>query len=144
MTKPGTECGQPVSLIDMYPTLADLCNLEGITMKSEQGAPLDGYSLRGLLENPSAGDWDGPEVALSAIISDRVKEGNNIPMNAEDQHFSVRSVQWRYSLAYDGTEELYDHASDPNEWKNLVGDTNYREVKSGLKEGLLDLTGRFK
>ena len=140
LTLPGTTCAKPVSLIDIYPTLVDLCNLEGSNMKSEEGAPLDGYSLKPLLTNPSTDQWSGSEVALSTILSDRVKEGQNIPMNAEDQHFSVRSLHWRYSLANDGTEELYDHRSDPNEWINLWDDQEYMEEKAELRDELLRLT----
>lgn len=142
LTPSGQVCIRPVSLIDIYPTLIDLCNLNGTNMKSESSKPLDGYSLRSLLANPVKGEWSGPDVALSAILSDRVKEGRNIPMNAEDQHFSVRSLDWRYSLANDGTEELYDHRSDPNEWFNLWELPEYEERKSQLKNELLSLTGR--
>jgi len=142
LTPSGTTCSQPVSLIDIYPTLVDLCGLDGSNMKSDKGAPLDGYSLRGLLANPTLDKWPGPEVALSAILSNRVKEEKNIPMHAEDQHFSVRSVHLRYSLANDGTGELYDHRSDPNEWINLWNDPDYVEEKSKLNKELLRLTGR--
>ena len=65
-------------------------------------------------------------------------------MKAEDQHFSVRSLHWRYSLANDGTEELYDHRSDPNEWINLRDDPAYTEKKTELKKELLRLTARQK
>lgn len=140
LTPAGGVCPQPVSLIDIYPTLADLCHLEGSNLKGENGRPLDGHSLRRLLENPEARRWPGPEVALSTILSDRVREGPNIPMDASDQHFSVRSLQMRYSLANDGSEELYDHLSDPNEWTNLAGEPEYLEIKNELHERLLELT----
>ena len=42
VAKPGGIAEHPVSLIDLYPTLADLCGLEGDTRKNEKGAPLDG------------------------------------------------------------------------------------------------------
>jgi len=142
LTPPGVVCTHPVSLIDIYPTLIDLCNLKGTNMKNEASKPLDGFSLRSLLANPVKGKWPGPDVALSAILSNRVKEGQNIPMKAEDQHFSVRSDHWRYSLANDGTEELYDHRNDPNEWYNLCESPEYKENKSQLKKELLSLTGR--
>ncbi len=63
-------------------------------------------------------------------------------MKAEDQHFSVRSVNWRYSLAYDNSEELFDHTLDSNEWKNLAAYPEHQEVKTDLKKVLLKLTGR--
>jgi arylsulfatase A-like enzyme len=140
-TPPGGKCNQPVSLIDIYPTLADLCHLEGSNLKGEAGKPLDGHSLRSMLGDPGSDRWSGPEVALSAILSDRVREGNHIPMEAADQHFSVRSLHWRYSLANDGTEELYDHRADPNEWYNLAGKAEHLNMQDELRESLLELTG---
>lgn len=141
LTQPGTKCNQPVSLIDIYPTLAELCQLEGSNMKGAAGHPLEGHSLEPLLIDPDRNRWSGPEVALSAILSDRVEEGRNIPMKATDQHFSVRSLHWRYSLANDGSEELYDHQSDPNEWANLAGKAEHQKMQHGLRENLLELTG---
>ena len=35
-------------------------------------------------------------------------------------HFALRSEHWRYIRYNDGSEELYDHRSDPKEWKNLI------------------------
>ena len=32
----------------------------------------------------------------------------------------IRSERWRYIQYADGSEELYDMISDPNEWKNIV------------------------
>jgi len=34
---------------------------------------------------------------------------------------SLRTDRWRYIRYADGSEELYDHLSDPNEWNNLSG-----------------------
>jgi len=95
VAKPGTVCDRVVELVDLYPTLADLC---GLPAKKE----LDGRSLRPLLVNPQAA-WDKP-----AITSDGADK------------MTVRTERWRYSKFPDG-EELYDHAADPNEWHNLAG-----------------------
>jgi len=141
LARTGAKCNLPVSLIDIFPTLVDLCHLEGSNLKGEAGRPLDGHSLRFMLGNPESASWSGPEVALSAILSDRLKEGNNIPMDAADQHFSVRSLHWRYSLANDGTEELYDHRTDPNEWYNLAGNAEHLRMQDKLRNRLLELTG---
>lgn len=142
ITKPGSVCMYPVSLIDLYPTLVDLCGLSGDTRKNNRGLPLDGYSLKSLIIDPESIDPERPPVALSAIFSGDFPEGRNIPMNAGDQHFSVRSVDWRYTLASDGGEELYDHRNDPNEWHNLASDGTNAGIKSSLKEQLLKMTGR--
>jgi hypothetical protein len=41
---------------------------------------------------------------------------------------SVRSEHWRYIRYADGSEELYDHRSDPNEWTNLVQNASLARV----------------
>jgi len=128
---------RPVSLIDIYPTLADLCDLQGDTLKNAKGAPLDGYSLKPLLTDPKADRWDGPDAALTVIKADQR------PSERPDQHhYSVRTRRWRYILYNNGSEELYDHDSDPYEWTNLSRDARHREVKADLKAQLRRMTGR--
>jgi len=83
-------------LIDLYPTLIDLCDLAA---KPE----LDGHSLLPLLRNP--------ERATGRVV-----------VTTLDKHvYSARDLHWRLIRYADGTEELYDHRGDPNEWKNLLG-----------------------
>jgi arylsulfatase A-like enzyme len=60
-------CQKPVSLIDLYPTLIDLCGLSKETKKSAKGRPLDGYSLKPLLLNPT-GKWSGPDAVLTGHV----------------------------------------------------------------------------
>ena len=93
-----------VGLIDIYPTLADLCELEA-------PSNLDGESFRSLLQNPE-GSWNRP--ALTSTTA-----GNH----------TVRSDRWRYIRYSDGTEELYDHENDPHEWHNLADDPNMKAIK---------------
>jgi arylsulfatase A-like enzyme len=107
VTKPGQKCVRTVSFVDVYPTLADLCGLP-------IGEHLEGVSLRALLENSSVA-WDRPAITTHGI--------NN---------HAVRSERWRYIRYSDGTEELYDHNVDPQEWKNLANDPKYNDVKSHL------------
>jgi len=80
-------------------------------------------------------------VALSAIEAGIPVE-KDVPAKVADQHLSVRSKDWRYTLTRKGDEELYDHRSDPNEWNNLADDPAFSEVKEGLKRSLLSITGR--
>ena len=49
---------------------------------------------------------------------------------------AVRSSRYRYIRYADGGEELYDHKSDPHEWRNLVGDPSLARVKSRLAKRL--------
>jgi arylsulfatase A-like enzyme len=111
LTAPGGRCSKPASLIDIYPTLIDVC---GLKAKPE----LDGESLRPLLENPDA-QWARPALTT---------HGRN--------NHSLRSERWRYIRYRDGSEELYDHSVDELEWKNLAGDPKYANVKNKLAKWL--------
>lgn len=140
ITQAGGVAEHPVSLIDLYPTLVDLCELRGDTRKNEKGASLDGYSLRPFLENPQSMEWDGPEGALTMLFagehskSKPAKEDNK---NPDKQHWSLRTSGWRYILYNNGLEELYDHTNDPHEWSNLAGNSQYSEIKDKLRQQLL-------
>lgn len=103
VTKAATKCERPVDLINIYPTLIELC---GLKPKPE----LDGVSLVPLLKNPKA-KWERPAVMTYL-------RGNH----------AVRSKRWRYIRYVDGTEELYDHNNDPKEWHNLAGIAKYKEI----------------
>jgi arylsulfatase A-like enzyme len=137
----GKECRFPVGLIDIYPTLIDLCGISEQTARNELGLSLDGHSLRPFLEDPDQGEWDGPAVALSCIEGG-IPVKLNEPASLEEQQFTVRSENWRYVLTRTGAEELYDHRNDPNEWNNLASDPRFSDMKDSLKAALLKLTGR--
>ena len=137
VAEPGGFAEHPVSLIDIYPTLVDLCGLKGDTRKNSKGARLDGHSLRPFLEEPKSETWAGPDAALTMIYA-----GNRTGNDPAKQHWSVRTKRWRYILYNNGSEELYDHDDDPYEWTNLSGETRYRKVKADLKAKLFRMTGR--
>ena len=52
-SKIGAKVDHPVSLIDIYPTLTDLCGLSGDNRKNEGGGKIDGFSLKPFLKNPN-------------------------------------------------------------------------------------------
>ena len=115
----GEKVSHPVSLIDIYPTLIDLSALPENPNIGGNGYLLDGYSIRPFLENPINGTWNGPPVALNHLHG-IVNPANNIPSPIAENHHSVRSSRYRYTLTSDGEEEFYDHLNDPNEWNNLA------------------------
>lgn len=94
LTKPGMRIEKPVDMTTIYPTLAELCGL-----KIPEHA--DGFSLVPLLQNRSV---EIPPALMTYM------EGNH----------AVRTERWRYIQYADGTEELYDHNNDPDEWNNVA------------------------
>jgi arylsulfatase A-like enzyme len=101
--KPSARCGRPVGLIDIFPTLVDLCGLP-------ENENLQGRSLTPLLNDPSL-PWDHPVLTTH-------HPGNH----------AVRSERWRYISYANGDEELYDHRHDPHEFRNLADDPEFRAV----------------
>lgn len=89
---------EPVSLLDLYPTVTELLGLVG-------PSHLEGRSLVPLLSSEAE---DGP--ARQAVTYQG--EGNR----------SVRTERFRYIEYRDGSRELYDHAVDPHEWDNLLAE----------------------
>ena len=99
----GAKCKQPAELLDIYPTLAELCGLP-----VPDG--LDGHSLV-----PQLRDAETKRVWPA------------ITTHNPDNH-SVRSERWRYIRYADGSEELYDMQNDPHEWTNLIGKPQFKQI----------------
>ena len=135
LKNPGADVSHPISLIDIYPTLIDMCNLPQNPNENTNQMPLDGYSLTPFLADPDTEDWPGPDIALISVASDtRLDSGE--AGKPEDQFYAARSARYRYILCPNGEEELYDHKNDPYEWHNLADDSKYRNVKKQLNEQL--------
>lgn len=133
----GATCIKPISLIDIYPTFIDLCELPEDPHKGRSGYRLDGHSIKPLILNPKS-DWSGPNVAITALPGkDHSQHREHI--GTLYPHFSVRSEQWRYSLTSDGQEELYHYRNDPYEFTNLASKREFSEIKAKLKQQLIKL-----
>jgi arylsulfatase A-like enzyme len=100
----GGKCARPAELLDVYPTLVELCGLPA-------NDRLEGHSLV-----PQLGDAAAPRPFPAAITT----HGPN--------NHAVRSERFRYIRYADGSEELYDLRADPNEWTNLGRDAKYAGV----------------
>ena len=105
----GTVVQSPVSLLDLYPTLLDLAGLP-----PKPG--LDGASLVPLLKNP--------------------RQRRSVSMTYLRGNHAVRSNRWRYIRYADGSEELYDHSSDPHEFTNLALTGDHADTILELRRAL--------
>ena len=130
IAKAGSTSLQPVSLIDIYPTLIDLCGLTTDTKKNTKGHSLDGHSMKPLLEDPKSSRWTGPDQALTALYKWRMK------YNPPRESYSLRSADWRYIRYENAQEELYDTTNDPHEWHNLADNPQYAERLSVFRKHL--------
>ena len=119
-TARGKACAEPVSLVDLYPTLIELCGLP-----AKEG--LSGISLAPWLANP--------DLKTDRAVLTTLDPGNH----------ALTTRDWRYLRYANGDEELYDIANDPHEWHNLARDENHRprltEMQRRLHETLAPLGG---
>lgn len=106
-------CHSPVQLVDIYPTLLDLCGLPAYDLA--EGHSLSGL-IRGAIEN-----WGHPALSFYGV-------GN----------VAVRDQQYRLIQYEDGSRELYDMENDPNEWHNLAYAAEYQSVIDRLKRLIPD------
>ena len=95
-TTAGSVCNRPVSLVDLFTTLTELCGLPS-------KAGISSRSLVPLLRNPNI-EWR--HAAITHLDN--------------PQNYAISTERWRYIHYVGGEEELYDIESDPHEWINLA------------------------
>jgi iduronate 2-sulfatase len=120
VTAKGKASGRTVELLDLYPTLADLCGLSSVP------GNLAGRSLRPLLKNPQA-RWDKPAVTQIRRSGDQAFMG-----------YSVRNDRYRYTEWDEGRKgaELYAYEGDPKESRNLASDPKYAKAVAEMRLSL--------
>ncbi len=104
----------PVNLMDLYPTLVELCNLPN-TIETA------GRSIVPLLDD-ERNTADYPSITTLDTFN-----------------HSIRTKDYRYTRYKDGSEEIYHHTNDQNEWNNLMGASIYQEVKQHLSNQMEDI-----
>lgn len=130
---PGAVVPTPVGLVDLYPTLAELCGVK---------APdnMQGQSLVPMLKDPATvgrgwalsqvGRGGGP--ARATVTTDVGSDGKGF------FGYSLRTPRWRYTEWDEGRKgrELYDHDRDPRELTNLADDPAHAETVAELLQQL--------
>ena len=108
VTPDNKKCAGVVNLIDLYPTLLELCDLP-------ENSENEGRSFAELIHNPDM-EWNEPTLSDYNYGGHRIYDG-------------------RYSyivFSRPGTEELYDHETDPMEWHNLAQNPEHAPTRQRL------------
>lgn len=128
-SKAGKRCESLVSHVDLFPTLAELCDVAKPTN-------LQGQSLVPMLNDPNS---TGRGWALTQVVrGGRINRGGASPATGDDGGrffgYSLRTARWRYTEWADGEagRELYDHSVDPKELKNLADDSAHAQTIAEL------------
>jgi arylsulfatase A-like enzyme len=128
----GKTADAPVSHVDLFPTLADLCGIK---------APenLQGQSLVPMLKDPS---HIGRGWALTQVTRGGRRQNTKTGDEVSGQFFgySLRTSRWRYT-EWDGGDagrELYDHDNDPRELTNLADHDQHKATLEELSMTLKD------
>ncbi len=107
----GRVCAKPVEVLSFFPTITEVAGIPA-------NEAAEGRSLTPLLRKNEA-DWPYP--ALTTHLA-----GNH----------AVRSERWRYIRYADGSEELYDHENDANEWANLAKNADAAQILADHRKWL--------
>ncbi len=133
VTKKGGVARAPVSQVDLYPTLAELCGVK-------TPANLQGQSLVPMLKDPAVAGrgWAVTQVVRGGGFR---RAGARPAVGDRGTRFfgySLRTPRWRYTEWDEGRQgrELYDHDADPREITNLAADSAHAETVEQLSKQL--------
>ena len=114
LTPGDIKCEGVVNLLDMYPTLVELCGLP-------PNAENEGRSFVPLIKDPKM-EWNHPTLTTYQFKNHSLTDG--------------RYRYTNYGGKADGAEELYDHSIDPMEHNNLAAKPESQEIIARLKKYL--------
>ena len=126
-TKGGTEVDSIVLNVDLAPTLLDVAGV------SPPDA-MQGRSFKLILQGKRPSDW------RPAMYYRFYEQAYGI-----GPHEGVRTDRYKliHYLYGDGAWELYDLQQDPDELRNLFGDSNYEQVAIQVQTRLAELREQF-
>ena len=110
------------SLLDIYQTAHDVCNVE---YQSGIESSLPGESLLKLANQPN----DPNRTILSEYHDGGSTTGT----------FMIRWDKWKYVYYVDHLPQLFDLENDPDEMKDLSGDTNYKTILQEAERRLREI-----
>ncbi len=115
--KPKTHCAVPVGLIDIFPTLVDLCgiarpaSLEGVSLQSVINGTAPSRLVFSEFYETGYMGWKGPQVPMRMAVTD----------------------QYKYVYTHGCIDQLFDRVKDPQELENLAVKSLYNETCRQLK-----------
>lgn len=98
----------PAEMLSIYPTLLELCGL------------------------PAYERVEGKSLVSTMISEKKDNEAFAVCTFGQNNH-GIKANEFRYIRYEDGSEELYDHKTDPNEWTNLANNPEFDDKKALLK-----------
>lgn len=107
----GKVCKKTVGLIDLFPTLVELCKLKPVSN-------LEGHSLVALIKNPHKA-WNYPVISTQGMFN-----------------HALRTNEWCYISYSNGSDELYNRQKDPREQINLSKRIEFIKLKENLQKSL--------
>lgn len=130
---PGSAASSPISHVDLFPTLAELC---GVPAPSN----VQGQSLVPMLKDPGV---KGRGWALTQVVRGGGANRATITRDAGSEGgryfgYTLRTPRWRYTEWSEGRKgrELYDHDADPNELTNLAEKQEHQQTAEELSRQL--------
>lgn len=133
ITRPNSVANAPVSHLDLFPTLTELCRVK--TQESIQG-----QSLVPMLKDPQQ---SGRGWALTQVVrGGNIRRFGASPAQGDQGNrffgYSLRTDRYRYTEWDEGREgaELYDHQNDAKELTNLANLSSHADIRKKLSDQL--------
>jgi arylsulfatase A-like enzyme len=134
-TSKGAVAKSPVSHVDLFPTLAQLCGIKA-------PANLQGQSLAPMLRDPQLA---GRGWAITQVMRGGGQARASVTTNVGSEGarffgYSLRTPRWRYTEWDEGRKgrELYDHDNDPRELTNLADKSEHAKTVADLSQQIRD------
>ena len=129
----GTVVNSPVSHLDLFPTLTELCNVKA-------PSNIQGQSLVPMLKDPKV---VGRGWAITQVVrgAGKTRVTTNTDVGSDGKNFfgySLRTARWRYTEWDEGKlgRELYDHETDTQELTNLADKPEHLKIVDELSQQL--------